>query len=84
MPAFIGYHHLFHNILYIFIGSFYCAIYLRSIWRRVVMLDLELHAEFSDHGIIKVGAIVSDYPLMDTILVYEVMLDEPGHDVLDN
>ena len=49
-----------------------------------MMLDLELHAELSDHGIVKVGAVVSDNPFKDTIPVYEVVLDEPGCDVLGN
>ena len=48
------------------------------------MLDLELHVEFSDHGIVKVGTISSDDPLKDSIPTDEVMLDEPGHDVLGN
>ena len=48
------------------------------------MLDLELHAEFSDHGVVEVGTIVSDDPLRDTIPADEVMLDESSHDVLGN
>ena len=84
VSVFIGYYHLLHNLLYILVGSFHCAIHLRSVWRRVVMLDLELHVEFNDHGIVKVGAIVSDDPLRDTILADEVVLDKPGYDVLGN
>ena len=49
-----------------------------------MMLDLELHAEFSKHGVVEVGIIVSDDPLKDAILTGEVMLDEPGHYVLGN
>ena len=48
------------------------------------MLGLELHAKFSDHGIIKVGAIFNDDPLGDTILADEVMLDQSGHNSLGN
>ena len=84
MPVFVGHHHLLHNLLYILVGSFHYAIHLRSVWRRVVMLDLEMHAEFSDHGIVKVGAIVSDDPFRDTIPADEVMLDELGYYVLGN
>ena len=84
MPVFIGNHHIFHNLLYVLVGSFHYAIHLRSIWRRVVMLDLELRAKFSDHGVVKVGTIVNDDPLRDAIPTHEVMLDETGHDVLGN
>ena len=48
------------------------------------MFDPELCAKFSDHGITKVGVIVSDDPLRDTIPADEVMLDEPGYGVLGN
>ena len=84
MLVFVGYHHLLHNLLYVLIGGFHRAIHLRSVWRRVVMLNLELSVEFNDHGVVKVGTIVSDDPLRDTIPKDEVMLDELGHDVLGN
>ena len=49
-----------------------------------MMLDLELRVEFSDHGIVKVCAIVSDDPLRDTISVDKVVFDEPGYNILGN
>ena len=84
MPVFIGHNHLLHNLIYVLVGSFHCAIHLRSVWRRVVMLDLELHAEFSDHGIVEIGTIVSDDLLRDAIATDEVMLDESSHHILGN
>ena len=48
------------------------------------MHDLELRVEFSDPGIVEIGTIVSDNSLRDTIPTDEVMLDEPGHDILGN
>ena len=67
MPVFVGHHHLFHNLLYILVSSFHCAIHLRFVWRRVVMFDLKLCAEFSDQRIIEIGTILSDDSLRDTI-----------------
>ena len=49
-----------------------------------MMIVLEQHAEFSDHGIVEVGTIVSDNSLKDAISTYEVMLDESSHHILGN
>ena len=49
-----------------------------------MMLDFELHAEFSDHGIIEVGFVFSDNPFRDAILTNEVMYDKPGYNILGN
>ena len=48
------------------------------------MFDLELRAEFSDHGIVEIGTIVSDDPLRDAISIDKVMLDESSHHILGN
>ena len=48
------------------------------------MLDLELHAEFGDHSIVKVGTIVRDDSLGDAILRDKVVLDESGDHILGN
>ena len=84
MPIFIGNHHLLHNLLYVLVGSFHCTIYLRYEWRRVVMLDFELRAEFNNHGIVEVGSVVSDNPFRDVVSLDEVMLDKPGYNVLSD
>ena len=60
MPVFVGHNHLLYNILYVLIGGFHCAIRLWSIQRRVMVLDLELHAEFSDHSVVEVGTIICE------------------------
>ena len=52
--------------------------------RRIVMLDFELHAEFHNHSIVKIGSVVGDDPFGDTITAYEVMLDKSGYNVLCN
>src|SRR4051812_43918920 len=49
MPVFVGYCHLLYDFLDGFIGGFHCAIHLWSIWRGIMMLDLEMCAEFSNH-----------------------------------
>ena len=74
MSILIGHYHLMHNILDIFVGLFDCAIHFRSIWRKVVMLDLELIAKFDNHNIVEVSPIFSDDPFGDTITTDEVML----------
>ena len=48
------------------------------------MLDLELHAEFSDHGIVEVDTIVSDDSLRDVRVIDKAILNELGHNVLGN
>ena len=50
----------------------------------VVVLDLELHAKFSDHDIVEVGTIVSYGPLRDVISTDKVMLDVLSHHILGN
>ena len=46
------------------------------------MSDLELHAKFCDHSIVEIGTIVYDNPFGDTIPTDEVILNEPGHNIL--
>src|ERR1051325_4111189 len=52
MPIFVSHCHFLYNLLNVLVGGFHCATHLRPIRRRVMMLDLELHAEFSDHLVI--------------------------------
>ena len=48
------------------------------------MLDFELNAEFSNHGIVKVGSVVDDDPFKDVVPTDEVMLDKPNYNILGN
>ena len=82
MSVFVGHNHLLHNLFYVLIGGFHYAIHLWSIWIIVVVLDLELHAEFPDHSVVDIYAVVYDNPFGDAIPTYEVMLDEPSHTIL--
>ena len=84
MPIFVGHNHLLYDIIYVLIGGFHYAIHLRSIWRRVVMLDLELCAEINDDCVVEIGTIVCDNPLGDAIPTDKVMFDEPGDHILSN
>ena len=52
------------------------------VWIRVVVLDLELHAELNDHGIVEVGTVFRDDYLGDAIPTDKVMLYEPGNHIL--
>ena len=49
-----------------------------------MMLDLEQHAEFSNHNIVEVGTIVSDNPFRDAVPTDEVMFDKSGYKILGN
>ena len=60
MPVLVGHCHFLYDLLDVFIIGFYNAIHLWSIRRRVMMLDLELHAELDDHSIIEIGTITRD------------------------
>ena len=82
MPLFIGHNHLLHNLLYVFVGSFHCAIHLRSLWRRVVMLYLELLAEFGHHLIVEICTIIRNDPFWYTVSTDQIVSEEPRHDVL--
>ena len=48
------------------------------------MLDLELHAEFSDYSVVEVSSIVCDDSLEDAIPKDEVMLNESSYHILGN
>ena len=84
MPVFVGYHHLLHNLLYVLVGGFHIAIHLWSIQRRVVVLDLELRAKFSDHSVVEVGVIVCDDSLGNAIPTDKIIVYEPGDHILGN
>ena len=76
--------HLLYDLLEILIGSFHCAIHLWPIWRRVVMLYLELRAGFGDHLVFEIDTIVYDNPFEDVVSANEIMFDESSHDILGN
>ena len=76
MPILVGYFHLLHNLLSVFLGRFDCAIHFRSIRRRIVILDFELSTKFCNHSNVEIGPIVSDDPFGDTITADEVVSDD--------
>src|ERR1051325_9458908 len=84
MPVFISDCHLLYDLLKIFVGGFLCAIHLWPVWRRVMMLNLELHAEFGDHFVIEVGTVVCDNSFGDAVSTEKIMLDESSHNILGN
>src|ERR1044072_8552879 len=84
MHIFVSHCHLLYNLLNVLIGGFHCAIHLRLIWRRVMMLNLELRAEFDDHFIVEIGTVICDNPFGSAIPIDKIMLDESSHDILGN
>ena len=49
-----------------------------------MMFNVELCIEFCDHSVVEIGTIISDDLLGYAIPIDEVMLNEPGHDILGN
>ena len=45
---------------------------------------LELLAEIGDYLVVEIGTIVYDDPFGDDIPTFEVMFNEPGHNILGN
>src|ERR1043165_9635393 len=75
MPIFVSHCHLLYNLLNVLVGGFHCTVHLRPIRRRVMMLDLELRAEFGDHFVVEIGAIICDNPFGSAISTDKIMLD---------
>ena len=82
MPVLIGHCHLLYDLLDVFVSGFHSAIHLRSVRRRVMMLDLELHAELGDHSVIEIGTIICNDSFGNTVPTDKVLFDESGHNVL--
>ena len=49
-----------------------------------MMLNLEVQAEFCDHSIVNIGTIICDDPFRDAIPTNQVVLDEPGNQILSD
>ena len=81
MPIFVCQCHLLQNLLDILLGGFHYAIHLWLIRRGIIMLNLELYAEFRDHSIVEIGTIICDDSLWNTIPTYEVMFDKAGNHI---
>src|ERR1044072_1762155 len=84
MPIFVSHCHFLYNLLNVLVGGFHCAVHLRPIRRRVMMLDLELRAEFGDHLVVKIRAIICDNPFGSAISTDKIMFDESSHYILGN
>src|ERR1051325_3395801 len=84
MPIFVSHCHLLYNLLNILVGGFHCAIHLRPVRRRIVMLDLELRAEFGDHLVVEIGTVICDNPFRSAIPTDKIMLHESSHNILGN
>ena len=52
MPIFVCLHHFMNDFLDVLIGSFNSPIHLGSIWRGVMMLDLEIIAQLLHHFVV--------------------------------
>ena len=76
MPILIRIRHFGHDFLDIFICSFYCPIYLGTVWCRIVVLYLELLTDLFQHLVIQIGGVIQDDPFWNPILAYNLFLDE--------
>ena len=75
---------LLYDLLEILVGGFHCAVHFWPIWRKVVMFNIELRAEFGDHFVVEVGTIICDNPFEDAVSTDKIMLDESSHNILGN
>ena len=82
MPVFVCDYHFLYDLFNVLIRGFNNTIHLRPVRGRIVMLDLEFLAQGSDHSIIQICTIACNDPLWDTVTTYEILLDEPGNNIL--
>ena len=78
------YRHLLYNLLDILIGGFHCTIHLRSIRRRVVMLDLKGLTKLLHHFVDQIRPIVGNDLLRHSVTTYNIMLNEASYHLLGN
>ena len=48
------------------------------------MRDFELRAEFGDHFVVEIGAVICDNPFGSVVPTDKIMLDESSHNILGN
>src|ERR1051325_11226403 len=84
MPNFLSHCHFLYNLLNVLVGGFHSAIHLRPIRRRIMMLDLELRAEFGDHFVVEIRAVFCDNPFKSAIPTDKIVFDESSHNVPGN
>ena len=82
MLVFVYECHFLYDLLNVFVSSFYNTIHLWPVRGRIVMLDLELFAQGGDLSVVQVRTIVCNDSLRDTVMTDEILLEEPGDNVL--
>lgn len=82
MPFLVRLHHLLNDLFDVLIGGLNCPIHLRMIWRRIVILDLEIFTQIFHHLIVEVRLIVCDDLIEDSIPAYDFLLRKSGHHLL--
>ena len=76
MPILVRVSHFGHDLLNIFICSFYCPIHLWAVWCKIVMLDLELLTDLLHYLVVEISGIIRDHPFWNPISAYNLFLDE--------
>ena len=84
MPILVGYCNFLYDLFDVLICGFNIAIRLWLVRGRIMVLDLEFHAQCDDHGIVKICTIVCDDSLRDTVPTYEILFDKSGYNILGN
>ena len=84
MPVFVCDFHFLYDLFNVLIHDFDITIHLWPVTGRIVMLNLELLTQCSDHSVVDICTIVSDDPFWDTIPANEIFLDETGSNILGN
>src|SRR4051812_17381913 len=84
VPISVGHYHLLHNLLNVLVGRFNSAIHLRTIRRRIVMLDLEGLTKLLHHLVIEIRFIISNDLLGNPITTDYIVLDKTSNHLLGN
>ena len=82
MPIVVSDHHLLDNLLNVLVRSLDCTVHLRSVRRGVMMLNLEIVAQFFHHIVIQICAIIRDDFVRNTVATNDVILDKTDHHLL--
>ena len=84
VPILVGVYPLHQDLLYVLVGSFYCAVQLRIVRNKIPVFDLELLAKLLDHFSIQVFSIINNELSWYVIVANDVLFQELAHHNLGN
>ena len=79
MPILIGVCHLQQDLLYVLVGYFHHAIYLRMVGNQILVFDLKLLAKLLDHFPIQILSVICNELSWYAVVANDVLFQESGH-----